>query len=168
MRVTTSEFKLVFMNNDIILPKLRKNARYYSALTEVTSSSKKHLRTACYKIAQFFQKEFKSDFVPFCENDNDTYKAYLFLDDEWFDRDVIGACCFRLRKYENVEFWAMQWIWIHPYYRNKGILKENWEHFRKKHGNFWVEPSYSKAMEAFLKKYQPSVLGKNFFESLKN
>src|ERR1035437_1245155 len=78
------------------------------------------------------------------DNDRNTI-GYLFTD----HNDVIGACLFRLR--ENKD-WVMHWVWIHPYFRSKGILSQHVDFFNKRFGCWYVELPHSKAMEKFLEK----------------
>jgi hypothetical protein len=45
-----------------------------------------------------------------------------------------------------------RWIWLHPYYRRKGILSESWPMFVDRFGDFQVELPLSEAMESFMEK----------------
>lgn len=89
------------------------------------------------------------------------YEAYLFhdraydlageIDDEPKER-CLGACCFRWREYEDIDStWALDWIWLHPFRRGKGILRKAWPLFTQKYGAFHVERPLSPAMEKFLR-----------------
>ncbi|MEX3625392.1 hypothetical protein [Viridibacillus arvi] len=55
----------------------------------------------------------------------------------------------------------MGWVWIHPFERNKGILKREWENLTKLFPNFVVQGPLSNSMDNFLAKYDPNrfVLG---------
>jgi hypothetical protein len=67
----------------------------------------------------------------------------------------IGAACFRKRAYKNVDadVWVLDWVWLHPYKRNKQVLSQHWDFFTKKFGDeFHIEHPVSKSMKAFLKK----------------
>lgn len=46
----------------------------------------------------------------------------------------------------------MQWLWLHPYARSKGIMSALWPSFLEKFGDFNVERPLSKAMKAFVDK----------------
>src|SRR5262249_29041872 len=73
---------------------------------------------------------------------------------------VIGACCFRYR--HDVEplppgippdYYALQWIWFHPYERNRGHLSRALPYFQARFGRLIAEPPFSPAMNAFLHKH---------------
>jgi hypothetical protein len=65
----------------------------------------------------------------------------------------MGACCFRVRE----AGWALQWIWLHPYFRDHGYLTAAWDAFRALFGGLYVEPPLSSAMAGFLKARQSSL-----------
>ena len=75
--------------------------------------------------------------------------------DEFYDENrhefrqwLIGAACFSKIEDNVVE---LDFCWIHPFERGKGLLKRNWETFEQKFGKFYVSYPRSKAMEGFLK-----------------
>lgn len=117
------------------------------------------LRKAIYQFATYFRREFQYDFVQYSIEPEPNYGdkntwAYL-IGEPLYDHRLgsYGACCFRWRdKWTNLEpHWALQWIWIHPYKRNNGLLSKYWPFLEEKFGNFMVEDPLSKAMEYFLK-----------------
>ena len=120
----------------------------------VTAKSKKSYRKAVYRLAQFFRREFDYDCVQYGydgDEDDPTHVAFLWVHPEAiiskeFKVPCIGACCFRLRQ----SGYALQWIWIHPYWRRHGLLSEAWSEFITEFGAFDVEPPLSDAMKAFL------------------
>lgn len=119
------------------------------------------LRRAVYRFASYFRREFCFDFVQYSltrekHNEDEVTLAYLFSELEYTHKRIsYGACCFRYRDktfWKNISpHWGMQWIWIHPYMRGKGLLTEFWPYFEEKYGNFMLERPVSKAMESFLK-----------------
>jgi|GEM_PF-979627 len=127
----------------------------------ITRNSPRNVRTAVHRIAQYFKREEGYDFTQFSIDDTTDYSVYLFYYRKYNYRrqenssEIFGAASFRRRAYENVsERWCLQWIWIHPYLRNKGLLKEAWPVFQEKYGNdFLPETPYSKAMVAFLRNH---------------
>ncbi len=146
--------------NTIILPKTTK----FIHEGYVTCKSPKYVKNMVYKIAKFFRREFQYDFTQFHLDEKAMdYKAYLFTDYKAYHSisgetgiEVIGACCFRYgKRYADVsERWFLQWIWLHPYFRNTGRLKEIWSKFINDFGNnFLPEPPLSHAMQGFLSKY---------------
>lgn len=146
---------------NIIAPLITSKKYMGSHPFRITNKSLKQHRMAVYKIARFFRKEFGYDFVQYHyeEKDDETKSvAFLWVHPEAvfsvqdFRVPCIGATCFRWRKWEEFEGWAMQWIWMHPFYRRKGLLTKAWPKFRKEFGEFKVEPPLSDAMRAFLAK----------------
>lgn len=138
-----------------------KTASHPTSLLCVTTKSNARSRRAVWKCAQFFRREFGYDFVQYGHEgreDDASARAYLWLggvDGKTGDDVVVGACCFRLRTWEKLPkpIWALQWVWMHPYARNKGHLKDAWPYFCARFGEFDVEGPYSKAMCAFLSKH---------------
>jgi len=125
----------------------------------VTRSSPKRIKEAVFKIAKYFRREGNYDFTQFNLEDKEDYQVYLFKREYFNGRtgdegsEIFGCACFRWR--ENEEFsarWSMQWVWLHPYFRNQGLLKNVWPEFIEKFGaNFFIETPYSRAMLEFLK-----------------
>jgi hypothetical protein len=86
------------------------------------------LRKEVEHFAYYFRREFHYDFVQFAARDNTGYTAYLFTNEaRMHPRVWIGACCFRIRNDKTIGFpiQALQWMWIHPYYRSRGILTKH-------------------------------------------
>src|SRR5205807_1009528 len=108
------------------------------------------LRKEVQRFASYFRSEFGYDIVQYSATEKTTYSAYLIANpDYWHPRTWVGACCFRERSSGN----ALQWIWMHPFWRNQGILRANWPTLKKYHGDFVVEGPLSPAMENFLLNY---------------
>ncbi len=64
---------------------------------------------------------------------------------------IYGACLFNLMKFtEDNNHWALEWIWIHPFFRNRGKLKKNWQFLENSFGNFIIKTPISNDMRAFL------------------
>jgi GNAT superfamily N-acetyltransferase len=60
--------------------------------------------------------------------------------------------------------WRMRWVWIHPFWRGKGILAKEWPRFVELFGaDFFPEPPLSVAMRAFLKKHMTRVQQRLWF-----
>lgn len=122
----------------------------------VTHKSPKQLRKCVYEIARMFRREFDYDFVQYGYKGDDydpDCVAYLWHAPDNKDltlrrRSACGVACFRLRETGH----ALQWIWLHPFLRNKGVLSLAWPTFVDRHPEFDVEWPMSKAMKAFLAK----------------
>lgn len=120
------------------------------------------MHNCVYEIATYFRREFGYDFVQYSKDKRDPEdKCQAFL---WYERNdfsayesdvVYGACCFRYREWKNSEpGWSLQWVWFHPFQREKGHLKNAIPLFKKLYGNFEVEAPYSRAMKQCVDKYQ--------------
>jgi hypothetical protein len=140
---------------DIIMPKLKDDT---NKIIKITSSSPISHKKAVEKIAYYFKREFSYDFVQYEHNTKETDNtliAYLWMEPYFaYDSKVptIGATVFRWINFiDHPPCWVMCWVWFHPFYRGRGILKESWGLFNKEFGSFVVDPPYSKAMEYFLK-----------------
>ena len=122
-------------------------------LRVVIKSPAEH-RRAVWRISQFFRREFGYDFDQYeyegKESDPD-HVAYL-----WVPPDVelagwrvhcIDATCFRKREASM----RMEWVWLNPFFRSRGLLGNAWPMLKAIHGEFQLCPPLSPAMEGFLK-----------------
>lgn len=112
---------------------------------------------AVEKIAQYFKREMGFSSLQYIALEKMAQKktdAYIWIDDSWSDKFAVGACAFSLcTDVGESNQWEMQWVWFHPYYRNKGLLTSAWVGFQDKYGkDFGKEPPISKAMQAFINK----------------
>lgn len=125
------------------------------SLLKVVPESPFHLKQEVERFAYYFARE--SGFaVPFRASKSsiwdDPYTAYLFPSP---DKSVwVGACFFTPEQLLSVKLMcdALFWVWLHPYYRGRGILKTHWATLRANHGDFWIDRPLSDAMRAFLLK----------------
>ncbi|EKO3660468.1 hypothetical protein M3906_003380 [Vibrio metschnikovii] len=93
---------------------------------------------------------FSMDVTDECWHD---LQVFTFTND-LFDEDVndnrqyvVGAAGFT--KHCN-EIAMLQFCWIHPFWRNRGLLKSSWDEFEFKLGEFYVSYPRSRAMQNFL------------------
>ena len=130
-----------------------------------TPRSVRKIRRAVECCAYYFRRELNFDFLQYCslEKQDDKHRAFLWTHDGTLDEKdrvtVVGACCFRLRKWSDAplsnlppESYALQWIWFHPYERRKGHLQKAWPYFSRRFGRIVPEAPMSESMRAFLKK----------------
>jgi hypothetical protein len=126
---------------------------------EVLPRDHRKLREAVVRFARYFRREFGYDTIQYSERyeaDPDQCQAFLFGDQGYPEKTFFGACCFRYRHYRDSEpMWALQWAWLHPYMRSKGILKRNFPLFVERFGKIWIEPPLSSAMAGFIEKHHP-------------
>jgi hypothetical protein len=122
---------------------------------EVYPRTRVTYRNAVQAHATFFRREFGYDFVQYHANDHDK-NCRIFM---WAGRDypeyAFGSVCFRFRPYKTSEGevtagWEMAWIWLHPYCRGQGWLKNLWPYLLRRFGSFYVSPPHSKAMKQYL------------------
>lgn len=86
-----------------------------------------------------------------------TVKVALFTE-EHFDRKydffrtyVIGGVGFQ--RYPDYEY-QLEFAWVHPFWRRKGLLKSSWSEFKREFGHFSVSTPRSIAMEGVLRNVQ--------------
>jgi hypothetical protein len=135
---------------------------YKCGIIEITRQSPMRHRRYVEKMARYFMRELDLDHVQFCAreyeaSEEDPYSAWLFVAESSNvlppGTRIFGACCFRRRDFTDCQSpWSLEWVWLHPYFRNHGCLTQVWPIFRNRFGGFEVEGPYSKAMAAFLKK----------------
>jgi hypothetical protein len=123
----------------------------------VTTDSPRTHRRAVYRLADSFLREMQFGFLQYGydgDEDDPDHVAFLWVHPEtagltWeFRVPCVGACCFRLRD----EGRALQWIWIHPFFRRKGLVSGMWPRFVREFADFAVEGPLSDAMKGFLAK----------------
>ena len=146
---------------DLLMPRIKLTRDdIWQTPIPVNWKSPKPRRLAVYRMAQFFRREFHYDFVQYGyegnESDDPHHAAYLWIPPhciaDW-SAHCIGACCFRKR--EDGCMW-LQWIWIHPFFRRRGLLSAAWPKFKAAHGDFGLETPLSDAMQAFAKSMNPA------------
>lgn len=137
---------------DIVMPQIKWDGLSPFAVTKRSPLSH---RRAVFRFAQYFRREMGYDFVQYGldgEEDDPHCTAYLWQSMSaryGIEAPCYGAACFREREEGGP---ALQWVWIHPYLRRKGLLSDAWNMFEERHPRFAVELPLSPAMLAFLEK----------------
>ncbi len=115
------------------------------------------LHDEVYKIAEYFKEELNYNKIPYGSQGmpNGENKALLFTEEtqDLFPAQlrIFGACCFSKLKFTKAsDFWALEWIWLHPFFRHRGKLKKYWPYLEKEFGNFVVKEPISSDMKAFM------------------
>jgi hypothetical protein len=128
--------------------------RYYGqSLVKVSAFSPLQLRREVEKFGYYFRREFDYA-IQFEASEMGPYSAYIFSSHEGFL--WVGACCFRkciFPDLDGMELDSLQWAWLHPYFRNRGILRSHWTALKAEHGDFFLEHPLSPAMRSFFLKY---------------
>jgi hypothetical protein len=120
----------------------------------VRHDSPKRERAAVEQYAKYFRREFQYDFVQYSADEEPLAdRAFLFVPDPWgWGQRTVGACCFRRREDSGGSWFALAWIWLHPYWRSRGLLSNAWSYFVHRFAPFRVEPPLSPAMQGFLRR----------------
>jgi hypothetical protein len=114
------------------------------------------MQTEMCRRAFAFKREFHYDFPQWHPDGEygDDVRGVLFIDDTatFGAGAIVGACCFRLRARRGPPCWELDWIWLAPPARRKGILTRAWPGLVKCFGQFDLCPPVSEAMQAFIRK----------------
>jgi hypothetical protein len=168
----------------IDLPKIP--AQYETeSLLAVRPDSPLLQRQEVERFAYYFRREFRYDFIPFqaeeitywgsdLERDawkDKPYTAYFFagndeprLPDEFTESSSLvwaGAGCFYWHEYDDLDGTPVEefaWMWLHPYFRSRGILSAHWQALRRTHGDFSALFPLSAPMRQFLLKHNKDSL----------
>lgn len=143
---------------DLIMPevKLSKEKDMLGDFVRVKKNDS-DLRIAMHTIAKYFMREFQNDSVLFPHpkfpsyDEKECHGYLLTIEKSGVEMKsiAVGGFCFRRRDFG----YGMQWIWLHPYVRNKGLLSRHWALLEDKFGkDFYCEPPYSHEMKSFLNK----------------
>lgn len=125
----------------------------------IDEGSKSSQKEALELMASYFKKEFNYDHLQYCKDDNNIdCIGVLFVEiarDQVKDFDhhphrVVGGACFRNK---GSETYKLDWIWFHPFARNRKKLKNHWEQLKTKFGDFTITEPLSAHMAKFVEKY---------------
>ena len=129
-------------------------------ILEIDKQSDIELHEEVYKIAKYFKEELNYDSIPYSKYGilSKEFKVVLFTEEalDGYKKDtmpyrIYGGCLFSKMKFtEDDDYWALEWIWIHPFFRNRGNLKKNWSQLEKSFGNFIIKIPISNDMKSFL------------------
>ncbi len=128
----------------------------------LTSSSEQTEKNALEQFAHYFKNEMHFDNIQYEANNHDsncigflfTENAMDIVTDEHttMPSRCIGGCSFvKIDK-----DWVLCWVWLHPYFRKKGILSCHWKNFFSRFGDFYIEAPISASMKCFLAKQSGS------------
>lgn len=146
------------MDYEIVLPILEDSGGYKDILY-VEPSSCESQKDALEIMASYFKKEFRYDRPQYCKSEHsDDCFGVLFCepamdlvkDIDHCPNRVIGGACFRNKGNEE---YCLDWIWFHPFARNRGKLRNIWPTLRREFGEFSLTPPLSAHMEKFVAKY---------------
>lgn len=118
----------------------------------VKHGSPKWMHEEVYERAVMFKREMEFDFIqwnmPFKGRPPEEGVAYL-LAEVSATSTIAGACAFRERSGQ----WTMDWAWIAPKFRRRGIMQRYWPRFLEAYGDFPLEYPLSDAMKDYVLKH---------------
>ncbi|WP_126247822.1 GNAT family N-acetyltransferase [Chitinophaga rhizosphaerae] len=130
---------------------INENSELVTSASPMWKHEQMHLRAVA------FRREMHFDFPQWVSPENKAAVAktkahgYLFTNNE---QVIVGACSFQPgARLAEPDRWALDWVWIAPVYRGKGILDDRWDKFKQQYGNFWVSHPVSEAMQSFLNRH---------------
>jgi len=124
----------------------------------VTHMSIESHKDALETMATYFKREFKYDYIQYCKEEHTPDCTGILFVERALDKvknvnhhphRVIGGACFR--KKEN-DTYVLDWVWFHPFARNRKNLKKHWAKFKSKFGEFTLTPPLSAQMEKFVER----------------
>ena len=133
---------------------------YLEQVLEVHRSSPLKHKRALETIAGYFKKEFCYDHLQYDRHETDERCVGILFCETAMDlvknidhhpNRILGGACFW--KEENGQGYFLDWVWFHPFARNRGYLRQTWPKFTQNFGAFRVTSPLSVHMEKFLEKH---------------
>ena len=130
----------------------------YKALSYITPTSPNNQREALELMAGHFKREMRFDHLQYeaCAHDENCVGALvceaamdLVTNEDHFPNYVIGGACFRRASSAD---YVLDWIWLHPFARNRRNLSRLWPRFKDRFGEFRVTEALSAHMKSFLER----------------
>lgn len=125
-------------------------------IEEIRHYAGKNKTNICKNFSYNFRDYFKIDSSMFYRVNRypNNRKLYLinYLDYEYlYAVGIIGLCLCKDK--DDNDIWTLNWAWIHPFMRNKGILKNSVDYLEKIYGPLIITDILSREMELFALKY---------------
>jgi hypothetical protein len=77
-------------------------------------------------------------------------EAYDAFKEKPTPRRIYGACYCKKMEFADRDYWVLEWIWLHPFFRNRGNLKKHWGYLEEVFEDFLINKPISHDMKAFL------------------
>lgn len=144
------------MNYEITLP-IHEDLGGYKSILYLESSDARACRESLECMATYFRREFKYDYLQYKSTEHhEGFTGVLFLekamdlvqDIDHHPNRVIGGAGF----WKKPNGYVLDWVWFHPFARNRGNLRKHWPELTNKFGKFEVTPPISAQMGRFLEK----------------
>lgn len=125
----------------------------------IVPSSDDGLQSTLETLAEYFKKEFRYDHLQYCKYDDNSDCIGFLISERAMDLvedidhhpyRIVGGGCFR--KAQSGDY-VLDWVWFHPFSRNRGKLKKVWPQLKQKFGKFTVTEPLSPHMKSFLEKH---------------
>jgi hypothetical protein len=130
----------------------------YRDLMYITPTSPNNQRESLELMAGHFKREMRFDHLQYeaCAHDDNCVGALicdpatdLVIDESHFPNYVVGGACFRRASSGD---YVLDWIWLHPFARNRRKLRRFWPRFKDQFGEFQLTGPLSPHMKSFLEK----------------
>ena len=105
------------------------------------------------KMARNLMYETSLDSPPTSCNNLAGYEEFIIYKNDYQNYYAIGGICITKFNHKFKNQWAIQWVWIHPFTRGKGILKTIVNFLEKQYGILAVNDVLTLEMECFANKY---------------
>jgi len=135
-------------------------------LTMLTGRPSASVLRAAEAMGYYIRRELRYDFPLFSAAAWPIQGLYLLHEDD-FERApaircrVIGAAHVRPESWESADdkLETLNWVWLHPFYRNNGVFAGVWRHLERRHAPMAVQYPHSPAMKKFLAGKEAGVAG---------
>lgn len=132
----------------------------YKSIIYIDNGSKKSVKDALAILARYFKREMCYDRLQFDESmySRIDFTGFMLMERamdlvenmDHYPNRVLGGGVFRQIDSSSHE---LDWVWIHPFARNRRKLLNHWSEFRSKFGDFSVAEPLSAHMASFIKKH---------------
>jgi hypothetical protein len=150
------------MNFDITAPIVE--IRGYPTVVYLTHDDKEGLKAHLSCIAGYFKKEMHYTHLQYAESmyEDSSVTGFVILqramdlvrDEDHFPSRVIGGGTFfdksGVEKADSK--YVLDWIWLHPFARNRKLLRDLWPSFKKRFGSFELTTPLSLPMQHFVER----------------
>lgn len=144
------------MDYEITLP-IHEDLGGFKSILYLESKDLRSCRDSLELMAIYFKREFKYDYLQYESADHaNDFTGVLFFeramdlvkDIDHYPNRVIGGAGF----WNKADGHVLDWVWLHPFSRNRGNLRKHWPELKNKFGNFELTPPISAQMGKFLEK----------------
>ena len=125
-------------------------------LEEIKHYAGKNKTNICKNFSYNFRDYFKIDSSMFYTVNRypNNRKLYLINYQDYECLYAVGIIGLHYNEYvDGYKTWTLNWAWIHPFMRNKGILKNSVDYLEKIYGPLIITDILSREMELFALKY---------------